>query len=416
MVLMVIAALDRMNIGFAALTMNKELAITSQQYGFLAGIFFIGYFTFEIPSNLLLHRIGARVLLARILISWGIVAMLSGFAKTAGQIYVLRFLLGVTEAGYFPGIALYLTYWFRQRQLAQALALFITANPVGNILGAPVSGAILDHVHWLGLSSWRWLLILEGVPAIVGGILTYILLPGRPAESRFLTSQEKAWISAQLAREEQQKIATGRATVAQALASGRVWYLTVTYFMAMVSWNGISLWLPQLMKLSSGQQSNTMVGILVVIPYFVALLVMVFIARSSDRTMERRYHAAVPLVIGAVSMALLALGWGSSVAVSVIFWCLAVSGICSFWGPFWSLPNEFLAGYSAAFGIALINCVGNLGGFFGAYTIGAIGKRTGSFHGGLVFLGVSFFASALLMLALRKKTEPPQPLSETAFA
>ena len=406
MVLMVIAALDRMNIGFAALTMNKELAITSEQYGFLAGIFFIGYFTFEIPSNLLLHRIGARVWLARILISWGVVAALSGFAKTASQIYILRFLLGVTEAGYFPGIALYLTYWFRQRQLAQALALFITANPVANILGAPVSGAVLDHVHWLGLSSWRWLLILEGIPAIVGGILTYLLLPGRPAEAKFLTPQEKSWIAAELASEEQQKVMTGHSTVARALTSGRVWYLTITYFMAMTAWNGMSLWLPQLMKLFSGQQSNTTVGILVMIPYFVALIVMVFVARSSDRTLERRYHAAVPLVIGAVSLALLALGVGGSVAVSVFLWCLAVSGICSFWGPFWSLPNEFLAGYSAAFGIALINCVGNLGGFFGAYTVGAIGKRSGSFHGGLVFLGVSFFASALLMLALRKRTAP----------
>jgi ACS family tartrate transporter-like MFS transporter len=418
MVLMVIASLDRMNIGFAALTMNKELAITSQQYGFLAGIFFLGYFTFEIPSNLLLHRIGARVWLARILVSWGIVAMLTGFAKTASHVYVLRFLLGVAEAGYFPGIVLYLTYWFPQRQLAQNIALFITANPVANILGAPVSGVILDHAHWFGVSSWRWLLILEGVPAIIGGILTYFLLPGKPAEARFLTAQEKEWIATERAREEQNKIANHQIGAGRALAHGRVWYLTVIYFMAMISWNGMSLWMPQLMKDSSGRYSNTTVGILVMIPYLVALVAMILVAHRSDRTLERRYHTAVPLIIGAISLALLATRGTGSVLVSVALWCLAVSGTCCLWGPFWSLPNEFLAGYSAAAGIALINSVGNLGGFVGSYTIGTISKRTGSFHGGLVFLCISFFATAMLMLALRKGTgheadgrmEQPRPV------
>jgi len=404
MVLMVIASLDRMNIGFAALTMNKDLAITSQQYGFLAGIFFLGYFTFEIPSNLLLHRIGARVWLARILISWGIVAMLTGFAKTASHVYVLRFLLGVAEAGYFPGIVLYLTYWLPQRHLARNIALFITANPVANILGAPVSGVILDHAHWFGVSSWRWLLILEGVPAIIGGILTYFLLPGKPAEARFLTAQEKVWIATERAREEQQKIAAHPIGAGRALAHGRVWYLTVIYFMAMISWQGMSLWLPQLMKDSSGRSSNTTVGILVMIPYLVALVAMILVAHRSDRTLERRYHTAVPLIIGAISLALFATRGTGSVLVSVALWCFAVSGACCLWGPFWSLPNEFLAGYAAAAGIALINSIGNLGGFVGSYTIGTISKRTGSFHGGLVFLCISFFATAMLMLALRKGT------------
>jgi len=419
MVLMVIASLDRMNIGFAALTMNKELAITSQQYGFLAGVFFLGYFTFEIPSNLLLHRIGARVWLARILISWGIVAMLTGFVKTASHVYVLRFLLGVAEAGYFPGIVLYLTYWFPQRQLARNIALFITANPVANILGAPVSGVILDHAHWFGVSSWRWLLILEGVPAIVGGVLTYFLLPGKPAEARFLAAEEKEWIATERAREEQQKIATHQIGAGRALAHGRVWYLTLIYFVAMISWQGMSLWMPQLMKDSSGRDSNTRVGILVMTPYLVALVAMILVAHRSDRTLERRYHTAVPLIIGAMSLALLAMRGNGSVLISVALWCLAVSGTCCLWGPFWSLPNEFLAGYSAAAGIALINSIGNLGGFVGAYTIGTISKRTGSFHGGLVFLGISFFATAMLMLALRKGTAQeamrfaPMPIANT---
>src|SRR5438445_10178710 len=204
--LYIIAFLDRINIGFAALTMNRELAITSQQFGLVFWIFFFGYFFFEIPSNLLLHKIGARVWIARILISWGIVAMLTGFVHTVHQLYIVRFLLGLAEAGYFPGMALYLTYWFPQREQARALALLIAAIPVATILGAPVSGLILDHVHWLGVSSWRWLLILEAIPAIVGGVLTYFLLPSKPQEAGFLTAGEKDWIRVELGRETQHKL------------------------------------------------------------------------------------------------------------------------------------------------------------------------------------------------------------------
>ncbi len=182
-ILFFVAYLDRINIGFAALTMNRDLGITSQQFGLLAGIFFLGYFIFEIPSNLLLHRIGARIWIARILVSWGIVALLTGFVHSVFHVYILRFVLGVAEAGFFPGMILYFTYWFPQREQARAVALFMAANPVGNIIGAPLSGLILDHIHWTGISSWRWLLVLEGLPAIVGGVLTYLLLPNGPARS-----------------------------------------------------------------------------------------------------------------------------------------------------------------------------------------------------------------------------------------
>ncbi len=403
--LFVVAALDRNNIGFAALTMNKELAITSQQYGFIAGIFFFGYFIFEIPSNLLLHKMGARIWIARILVTWGIVAALIGLVQTAFHLYVLRFLLGVAEAGYFPGILLYLTYWFRQRQLAQTVALFLTANPVANIIGAPVSGMILDHVHWFGVASWRWLLILEGFPAILGGVLTYFLLPGRPAEAKFLTLEEKDWIRAELAREEQQKLASCRITAGQALVHGRVWHLTTVYFATLVGFYSMIFWMPQLLKALASQSSNTRVGFLVMVPYLVGLPVMILVGRSSDRRLERRYHAAIPLIIGAASLVLLGTIATSSVLLSVTLWCFVASGIFSFWGPFWSLPNEFLTGFSAAAGIALINCFGNLGGFVGPYAIGAISKKTGSFQTGLVFVGISLFASAMLVLALRKRTE-----------
>jgi ACS family tartrate transporter-like MFS transporter len=404
-VLFVIAVLDRNNIGFAALTMNRELAISSQQYGLVAGIFFFGYFIFEIPSNLLLHKMGARVWIARILISWGVVAILTGLVQTSFHLYVLRFLLGVAEAGYFPGIMLYLTYWFRQRDLAHTVALFLTANAVANIVGAPLSGVILDHIHWYGVSSWRWLLILQGIPAIVGGIFTYYLLPGRPAEAKFLTPEERNSITAELAREEQQKLAKHRITTVQTLVHRRVWHLTAIYFTAMVSMWAMTFWMPQLIKAISSSYSNTTVGLLVMIPYLVALAVMTLVGRSSDRSLERRYHGAIPLVIGATSLILLSTAAISSVFLSVPLWCLVASGIYSLWGPFWSLPSEFLTGFSAAAGIALINCIGNLGGFVGPFAMGAINRKTGSFHGGLVFAGVSLFVSAMLLVALPRKTE-----------
>src|SRR5713101_1389174 len=205
-VLYIVAFLDRINITFAALTMNKELAITSQQYGLLAGIFFIGYFLFEIPSNLLLHKVGARLWIARILVTWGIVAVLGGFVHSVHQMYVVRFLLGLAEAGFAPGMLLYLTYWFRQREQAQAVGLYLSGMPIASVLGSPLSGLILDQVHWLGLSSWRWLLILEGIPAVACGILTYFLLPSRPDEAEFLTTDEKQWLQTELAREQQQKV------------------------------------------------------------------------------------------------------------------------------------------------------------------------------------------------------------------
>jgi len=403
--LFVVALLDRVNIGFAALTMNRELAITSQQYGLIFGIFFFGYFFFEIPSNLLLHKIGARVWIARILISWGIVAMLSGFVHSVHQLYIVRFLLGLAEAGYFPGMALYLTYWFPQREQARALALLIAAGPVTSILGAPVSGLILDHVHWLGVSSWRWLLILEGTPAIVCGLLTYFLLPSRPQEAKFLTAEEREWIRAELGREERQKLEQHQYSVFQALASGRVWHLVLIYFGMTAGVWALQSWTPQLVKSLASLYSNSTIGLLVAIPYLVGLPAMIIVSRSSDRKLERRYHVAIPAIVAAAALVLL--GATRSPFHSLILLSFLAAGVYSYFGPFWALPSEFLTGFSAAAGIALINSVGALGGFAGPYMIGTIATRTGSLYAGLAMVGVLLFVSATLVLLLPRNARAP---------
>src|SRR5215813_4138260 len=400
-VLFVISFIDRINIGFAALTMNKALAITSQQFGLLSGIFFWGYFLFEIPSNLLLHRIGARIWIARILVTWGIVAVLTGLATTATHLYVLRFLLGVAEAGYFPGIVLYLTYWFRQREQAQAIALFLTGLPFTSILGAPLSGFILDHVHWLGMPSWRWLLILEALPAVVCGVLTFLLLPPRPANAGFLTSEEKHWLTEALAAEERQKLAAHHVSATQALTNRRVWHIAcigITLNNAMYT---LSFWLPQVIKAVAFGQTNTVIGIMVTLPYLVGLIAMVLVSRSSDHRQERKFHAAIPALIAAT--ALVAVNATTSAIPTIALLCVAALGVYSIYGPLYALPSEFLSGFAAASGIALISSVANLGGFFGPYIVGFVSQKTGSLHAGLGLTGVSVFASAALMLALPKK-------------
>jgi MFS family permease len=396
--LYITAFVDRINIGFAALTMNKELAISSQQFGFAAGIFFFGYVLFEVPSNLLLHRIGARIWIARILTSWGIIAVLTGFVSTAPQLYTARFLLGVAEAGYFPGIVLYLTYWFPQREQAQSIALFMTGIPIASILGFPVSGFILDRIHWLQLSSWRWLLILEGSPAIVGALLCYFFLPSRPVEAKFLTDTEKKSIERALERERSR---VDELSAVEALGNGRVWHLAIIGVTHAVATYSISFWLPQLIKSFVGDWSNTMVGSLLMIPYLIALIGMILVSRHSDRTLERRHHVAVCAIVAAI--ALVSLSASHSTFSSVALLSIAALGTFSLLPLFFALPGEFLSGFSAASGIALITSVANLGGFAGPYAVGFIYGRTGSLYAGLTLVGISLFACAALVLFLPKR-------------
>src|SRR5437764_10310152 len=399
--LYIICFLDRINISFAALTMNKELAITSQQFGLLSGIFFFGYFLFEVPSNLLLHKIGARIWIARILITWGILAMLTGLVQSVDQLYAVRFLLGLAEAGYFPGIALYLTYWFRQRDQAQAIALFLTGIPVTSILGDPLSGFILDHVHWLSISSWRWLLILEGIPAVVGGVLTYFLLPSRPAEAKFLSQEEKDSMEGVLASEEREKLANHKISALQALMDRRIWHLGLIGFTLNIGMYTMNFWMPKLVKSISTGHSNSLIGLLVMIPHLVGLPVMVMVSRSSDRQRERRFHAAIPAIVAGIALALL--GATHSIFPTMLLLSFAALGIYSVYGPLYSLPREFLTGFAAASGIALVSSLANLGGFADPYAPGWYSQRTGSSHRSLMVAGLAWFARAPLLSLLPRR-------------
>ncbi len=402
-VLYVTAFLDRINIGFAALTMNKDLAISSQQFGLLVGIFFFGYFLFEVPSNLILHKVGARVWIARILLSWGAVAMATGFVRNVPQLYAARFLLGVAEAGFFPGIVLYLSYWFPRREQARTIALFMTAQPLTSILGAPFSGWLLDHVHWLGLASWRWLLILEAAPAFLFGLLTYLYLPSHPAESTFLTDPEKGLLMARLEQERTEREARGSVSLRQSFTNRKVWMLAAIGFAQAIGVYTLNFWMPQQMKALSASYSNSFIGVLVAIPYLAALAGMLLVARSSDWRGERRYHGAIPLVIGAVGfLALTALH--SPVAVVALF-SLVGFGTYGFFAPFYASPGEFLNGVSAAVGIALIASVSNLGGFAGPYAVGLISRQTGSLYGGFGVAGVALLVSAALFLFLPLRSD-----------
>ena len=393
-VLYVISYLDRANIGYAALQMNKELALTSEAFGFAAGIFFIGYFLFEVPSNVALNKYGARIWISRILITWGIVATATAFVQTATQLYVLRFLLGVAEAGFFPGIIIYLTYWFRAKEQATTVALFTAAIPVSYLLGAPLSTWIMDHVAGFGLSGWRWMLLLEGGPAVIAGIANYFIMTDRPEEARWLTAKERDWLTGELRKDHAARPNVEHLGVIAAITNPKVLFLSVIYFVYQVGNLGIGMWMPQIIKGMSGSLTNFEIGLIAMLPYAFATVAMVLWSRNSDRTGERQKHSAVPLLLGAVALALTGLFVQPAVAMTLI--SLALAGIYAFKSPFWSLPGLFLSRSTAAVSIAAINSIGNLGGFAGPYAIGAIKDWTGSTYGGLLFLSGLLFVSFLM--------------------
>lgn len=399
--LYVISFIDRANVSFAALTMNKDLAISSEQFGWIAGIFFFGYVLSGIPSNLLLHKFGARVWIAVILVVWGFFALAMGFVHSVGELYVLRFLLGVAEGGYFPGVALYLTYWFRQKEQAQCIALFLTGVPASNVIGAPISGWLLDHIHWMHWPSWRWLLVLEAIPAVIFGVATYFVLPSKVSDAKFLTGSEREWVLRELEEEQKAKAAVKQAGTLEALKIWRVWHSGLLVFTSNCGVYMLAFWMPQLIKFASGQLSNSAIGRLVMIPHLFGLLAMVAVSRSSDRHFERRLHLAIPAAFAGTAMALL--GSPHSIALSIVLLAVSVAGMFSVYGPAYSLPSELLSGSAVAAGLGLASSIANSAGFVGPYAAGWISQRTGSLYGGLSAAGISLFACAALALLLPKK-------------
>jgi ACS family tartrate transporter-like MFS transporter len=398
-ILYVISYLDRANIGYAALQMNKELALSSEAFGLVSGIFFIGYFAFEVPSNIALNRFGARIWIARILLTWGAISLACGFVQSATQLYVLRFLLGVAEAGFFPGIIVYLTYWFRQKELATTVALFTAAIPVSYIIGAPLSTWIMDNVNWLDWSGWRWMMMLEAVPAVLGGVLCFFYLTDRPQDARWLTPAEKQWLLSEQDKDRRTRPAAVHLGLKQTLGSPRVLYLSFIYFVYQCGSLGTGYWMPQIIKSFSSRLSHTEVGLIAVIPYLFATIVMIVWSRSSDQRAERRLHSALPL--GVAALAMLATGLASDAALSITMISLALAGLYAFKSPFWALPTLFLSRDSASVSIAIINSIGNLGGFVGPFFIGYVKETTHSATTGLMLLAALVCVAFLMTLFIR---------------
>jgi MFS transporter, ACS family, tartrate transporter len=399
--LYVIAFLDRMNVGAAALQMPHDLGFSEGVIGMGAGIFFLGYFLLEIPGALIVERWSARRWIARIMISWGIVTVFMAFIHTSRQFYVVRFLVGAAEAGFLPGVIVYLTHWFRYQDRAKAVAFFYAANPLSYVIGSPLAGLLLG-LSWLGLRGWRWLFIIEGIPAVVVGIITIWYLTDWPEEAKWLPANEKAWITAELQREKEAKNRRRSFRVWEALRHRDVILLTGCYFCAMTGSYGIAFWLPTILKRISGK-SDLMVTLLAALPYIAAFVTQQVNGWHSDRTRERRWHAAIPVFVCGLALASAVL-YRTNLAMSVGLFVVAGGAFYGFQPVFWAVPTMFLSESAAAASIGLINAVGNLGGFVGPMVIGYLANRTHSFSPGLLYLVASLFASGGLMLAVGRQT------------
>lgn len=399
--LYIVAFLDRVNVSFAALSMNNNLGFSNAVYGFGAGIFFVGYFLMEVPGNLIMAKVGARLWIARILVTWGIISGLTAWISTPLEFYIVRFLLGVAEASFFPGIIYYLSTWSRMKDRARAVAFFMMSLPLCNMAASPLSTYLLG-IDWMGWPGWRWLFILEAVPSVILGIITPFYLTNRPEDAKWLDDKERSWLVSALALERAAKLEKKSYTVLQAFADRDVLILSGVYCAWICGFYGVTLFLPILVKALSTNLSNQAVGVLVMVPYVFAFFAMYFIGRHSDRTGERRGHAVAGLLTGAVGLVGSVFLADISVPVSMVFFTIAVMGIYGAFGPFWSIPSSFLAATAAAGAIAMINSIGNLGGFIGPYAMGTIHDATGSFTGGILFLVICLLAAAGLLMMLRK--------------
>lgn len=397
-ILYVIAFLDRMNVGTAALEMSRDLGLNDRAIGLGAGIFFLGYFLLQIPGALMAERWSARRWIARIMISWGILTFLLAFIHSARQFYVIRFLVGAAEAGFFPAVIVYLTHWFRASDRAKAVAAFYAAMPLSYVIGSPLAGWLLG-ISWFGLHGWRWLFILEGIPAILLGVITLFYLTDWPREADWLNPDEQNWIIYNLDQEKKSKQRVRSYTIWEAFRHRDIILLTTCYFFAVAGNYGIGFWLPSFLKRISGE-TDTKVALLASLPYVAGFLVQQLNGWHSDRVRERRWHAAVPLLLSGIFL-WVAIRTESNIFLSLLFFVGVGGAYYGFHPAFWSVPTEFLSDSAAAASIGLINSVGNLGGFVGPFIVGYLLTRTRSFSAGLSFLVGSWLVSAMLMLSVR---------------
>jgi MFS family permease len=395
--LYIVAYLDRINVGFAALQMNAALGFSASTYGFGAGIFFLSYIACEIPSNVILARVGARLWIARIMITWGLISSGMMFVRGPGGFYTARVLLGAAEAGFFPGIIFFLTRWCPVRERARMIASFMTATLLAGVIGAPISGVLLSLNGVGGLAGWQWLFLLEGIPAVALGFVVLRVLPECPEEATWLNGQERDALVSCLAAETLAR-ADRAHTIAGALRAPKIWLLAVVYFTMPVASYGIGFWLPQMIKTASGR-SDAWVGVLTAIPYVVGAVGMVIVGRHSDRSGERRWHIAWSAFAGAT--AAVASAFVHGLAPSLAALSIAMLAQASMLGPFWALATSLISGTGAAAGIALINSVGNFGGFVGPYMLGYVRDATHSFAAGLIVIGAIYIAGGSLVLTLR---------------
>jgi MFS family permease len=393
--LYIVAYIDRINVGFASLQMNEDLGFSSTVYGLGAGIFFIGYVLFEIPSNVVLARVGARLWIARIMITWGVTSSAMMLVRSAPAFYALRFLLGAAEAGFFPGIVYYLTRWFPARERARAFAAFMTAAIGAGVIGAPLSGALLALDGVGNLRGWQWLFLLEGLPAVWLGLLVIAVMTEEPADAAWLTNEERALISAAVAEDATR---TPNQHALTALRSRRTWLLAIAYFAIPVGLYGVGFWLPQMVRSASAGAATFTIGVLTAVPYAVGVVAMILVGRRSDRAGERRGHVFVAAVVCAAGLVLTPLG--SSVGWTISALSIAMAGLASMLGPFWALTTGSMRGVGAAAAIALVNSVGNTGGFVGPFLLGAINDRTHSFSTGLYAIAAMLMVSAALVFAV----------------
>lgn len=394
--LYIVAYLDRINVSFAVLQMGEPLHLTDKVKGLGFGMFFAGYFFFQVPSNLVLQKMGVRRWISGLMVTWGLVSCSMIFIRGPVSFYVLRFLLGAAEAGFFPGMILYLRQWFPARARARAVAWFMTANPLAGVIGSPISGALLG-LHGAGLAGWQWLFLLEGTPAVVLGATVFWVLANSPKEARWLSDQQRTWLVDELEREQREDSVAQREGLWSVLASWRVWALSIVYFGLPTCMYGVTAWLPTAVH-SLSRLSDQMIGVVVAIPYLATAIAMVLVGRHSDRSRERRWHTALPAFLGATALVVAAYGRAPLTVITGM--SLGMLGAQSMAGPFWAMATSRMNGATAAAAIAVINSIANLGGYFGSSIIGLLRSPGGGFRGGLLSISAVLAVSGFLAVVV----------------